>query len=133
MIQICIWGIYSPCSIVLSSFMTYHRVCNKINMTGVTSVAGTAYPSGAPEFTPGFYWGSYYSIFSFMCMFCGSLFVLLYFIFWPLYRLFFFDIQIVIIPFVSSNSSCWLPLIFGYQLYVHTMLWCKCTKINTRL
>jgi hypothetical protein len=35
---------------VLSSFMTYHRVCNKINTTGATSGAGTAYPSGAPEF-----------------------------------------------------------------------------------
>jgi len=38
----------------LSSFMTYHRVCNYINTTGVTSGAGTAYPSGAPGFTPGF-------------------------------------------------------------------------------
>ena len=26
----------------------------KINTSGVTSGAGTAYPSGAPEFTPGF-------------------------------------------------------------------------------
>jgi hypothetical protein len=34
--------------------MTYHRVCNKINTTGATSGAGTAYPSGAPEFTPCF-------------------------------------------------------------------------------
>jgi hypothetical protein len=39
---------------VLSSFMTYHRVCNYINKTGATSGAGTAYPSGAPEFTTGF-------------------------------------------------------------------------------
>jgi hypothetical protein len=39
---------------VLSSIMTYHRVCNKINTTGATSGAGTAYPSGAPEFTPCF-------------------------------------------------------------------------------
>ena len=39
---------------VLSSFMTYHQVCNQINTTGVTSGRGTAYPSGAPEFTPGF-------------------------------------------------------------------------------
>ena len=38
--------------------------------------AGTSYPSGALEFTTGFYWGSCYSIFSFMCMFCRSLFVL---------------------------------------------------------
>ena len=42
----------------------------------------TAYPSGAHEFIPGFYWGSCYSIFSFMCMFCRSLFVLLSFS-WP--------------------------------------------------
>jgi len=34
--------------------MTYHRVCNYINTTGATSGAGTAYPSGAHEFTPGF-------------------------------------------------------------------------------
>ena len=39
---------YSP------SFMTYHRVCNQINTTGVTSGAGTAYPFGASEFTPDF-------------------------------------------------------------------------------
>ena len=30
---------------------------------------GTAYPYGAPEFTAGFSWGSWYSIFSFMYMF----------------------------------------------------------------
>ena len=39
---------------------------------------------------------SCYSIFSFMCMFCRSLFVLLYFFFWPLCCLFFFDIRILI-------------------------------------
>ena len=55
---------------------TYHWVCNQINITGVTSGAGTAYPSGAPEFIPGFLWGSCYSILSFMCMNCRSLFVL---------------------------------------------------------
>ena len=30
------------------------RVCNKGKTTGTTSGAGTAYHSGAPEFTPGF-------------------------------------------------------------------------------
>jgi len=50
---------------VLSSFMTYHRVCNYINKTK------------APEFTPDFYCGSCYSIFSFVCMFWRSLFVVL--------------------------------------------------------
>jgi hypothetical protein len=37
-------------------------------------------------------------------MFCRSLFVLWYFIFWPLCCLF-FDIWILIAPLVSSNSS----------------------------
>jgi hypothetical protein len=87
---------------VRSSFMTYHRVCCWISTTGATIQAGTAYPSGAHEFTPSFKWGTCYSIFSFICMFCRSLFVLLYFFFWPL---FFFDMRILIVPLVSSNSS----------------------------
>jgi hypothetical protein len=46
-----------PCSICrnhnlfLSSFMTYHWVCNKSNMTSATCGVGTAYPSRAPEFS----------------------------------------------------------------------------------
>jgi hypothetical protein len=68
------------------------------------SGAGTAYPSGAPDFTPDFKWGSCYSIFSFMCMFCRSLFVLLSFFFLPLCCLS-FDLQILITSLVSSNSS----------------------------
>jgi hypothetical protein len=54
---------------------------------------------------PWFLVGFVLLIFSFMCMFCRSLFVLLYFFFWPLCCLFFFDIQILITPLVSSNSS----------------------------
>ena len=46
-----------------------------------------------------------FQIFSFMCMFCRSLFVLLYFFFWPLCCLFYFDMRILITPLVSSNSS----------------------------
>ena len=38
-------------------------------------------------------------------MFCRSLFVLLYFFFWPLCCLFFFDLRILITPVVSSSSS----------------------------
>ena len=91
--------------LVLSSFTTYHRVCNSINTTGATSGAGTAYPSGASTFIPGFYWGSCYSIFSFMCMFFRSLLILLSFFFWPLCCLISFDIRILITPLVSSNSS----------------------------
>ena len=70
------------------------------------SGAGTAYHY-APHRTwvhPGFQWDSCYSICSFMCMICSSLFVLLYFFFWSLCCLF-FDIQILITHLVSSNSS----------------------------
>ena len=37
-----------------------------------------------PECTPGLEWDSCYSIFSFICMFCRSLFVLFYFFCWPM-------------------------------------------------
>jgi hypothetical protein len=40
-----------------------------------------------------------------MCMFYRSLFIHLYFFFWPLCCLFFFDIRILITRLVSSNSS----------------------------
>ena len=50
-------------------------------MMGATSGTGTSYPAGAPMFTSSFQWCSCYSIFCFMCMFCRSLFVLLYFSF----------------------------------------------------
>ena len=66
----------------------------QINTTGATSGAETAYHSGAPECD------SCCSIFSFMCMFYRSLFVLLYLFFWPLCCLF-FDIRILITPLVS--------------------------------
>ena len=71
-----------------------------------------AYHSGTIEFTL----SSCYSIFNIMCMFCRSVFILLYFFFWPLCCLFFFfwplcclfffDIPVLLItPLVSSNSS----------------------------
>ena len=77
---------------------------------GVTSGTGTAYPSGAPEFIQ---LGSCYSIFSFICMFCRSLFVLLYFFFWPLRCLFFFDIWILI------TSLWYLQALLLPQTYVN--------------
>jgi hypothetical protein len=45
------------------------------------------------------------TFFSFMCMFCISLFVLLYFFALPLCCLSFFDLRILISPLISSNSS----------------------------
>jgi len=37
---------------VLSSLMIFHLIYNKSHTTGVTGGEGTAYPSGAIEFTP---------------------------------------------------------------------------------
>ena len=66
-------------------------------MAGATSGAGTPYPSVAPEFNPVFFqWGSCYSIFSFKCLFCRSLFVLVTFFFCPLCCMFFIDVRILI-------------------------------------
>jgi hypothetical protein len=69
---------------------------------GATSGAGIGYPSGAPVFTPGFSGVRVTSCF--ICMFCRSLFVLLFFFFWPLCCLFFLDIRILITPLVSLYS-----------------------------
>ena len=45
------------------------------NTTGVTCWAGTANPSGAPEFTPSFKWDLSCSIFSLLCNVFWSLFL----------------------------------------------------------
>jgi hypothetical protein len=47
-----------------SSFLSHHQVCNYSSTTGATNGEGTAYPSGATEFTPVFGGGSCYSILS---------------------------------------------------------------------
>ena len=73
--------------------------------SGATIGAGTAYPSRTPEFTPSFKWNSFYSIFSWMCMFCRSLFVLLIISFG----------HCVVSP--SSIYAFWLPL-----WYIQTLL-----------
>ena len=58
--------------------------------TVITITANMEHLSSPPDFSG----GSCYSIFSFMCMFCRSLFVLLPFFFWTLCCLFFFDKRI---------------------------------------
>jgi hypothetical protein len=55
-----IYPIYRNHNPVLSSFMTYHWVCNKSNTTGATCRVGTVCSSG-------FEWGSWCSIFYFLC------------------------------------------------------------------
>ena len=59
---------------VLSSFMTYHRVCNESNTKVATSGTSTSYPSGAPEFTPVSSEVHVARSLVFCVVFCGSLF-----------------------------------------------------------
>jgi len=81
------------------------RVIDNSHTTGVTNGAGTANPSGAPEFTHVFSGVRHArSLVSFV-MFCRSLFVLESFFFWPSYFLP-FDLPLLIGPLVSSNLSC---------------------------
>ena len=95
--------------------------CRKINMTGGTSGAGTAYPYGASEFTPSFQWGSCYSIFGFICMFCRSLFVLL-FIKSPkqsLGNLLFLLRFLLRHPERSRVTYCYSTFLFHYNYYYY--------------
>ena len=59
---------------VLSSFMTYHLVCNQINTTGATRGTGTAYPSRLSS--AAVLVGFVLLDLQFMCMICRSFFVL---------------------------------------------------------
>ena len=86
------------------SYILWHFECNVspkyiINVYIHHYLSGTAYPSGANEFTPDFQWGSFYSIFSYVLQIvvCPSNF-------WPLCCLS-FDLRILITPLVSSNCS----------------------------
>ena len=72
-------------------------------MTGATRGEGTAYPSGAHEFTTGFQWGSCYSIISFIRIFCRSLFVLL-------------TLVLYILRFADSDYPVGVKLLFKESL-----------------
>ena len=92
-----------------------------------TSGAGTAHLSGTPEFTPGFKWGSFNSIFSCMCMFFTSLFVLLYFfllaiVLYVLFRLMNYDYPCGIFKlFLDISITCSTAM--NTQYSVSTLSW----------
>ena len=85
--------------------MTYHRVCNQINTTGVTSGAGPADPHGAPTFIARFSGDRVTGSLALHVCFVDHCLFFCPFFFQSLYCLFFFDIRIPITPLVSSNSS----------------------------
>jgi hypothetical protein len=73
------------------------------NMTGITSGAGTANLSGNLDSPPYFCGVRVAESFVFCVMFCRLLFVFLYFFFWPLYCLSFFDLRLLDYPFGILN------------------------------
>jgi hypothetical protein len=88
---------------VLSSFITYHRVCNKSQTTSSTWGRETAYLSRKHELTPFFKWVHVARKLVFCVMFCRLLFVFLSFFAWQLHCLSFFDLRLLITTLVSSN------------------------------
>ena len=83
---------------VLSSFMTCHRVLSKSSTT-VQYVEQELLALPEHLSSPRFFWGSCYSIFSFLCNVL-SIFVCP-FSFWPLYCTSFFDLRLLITLLVS--------------------------------
>ena len=77
------------------------------HMTGVTSRAETPSHSGTSEFTSVFV-GVPIAPYL-LVVFCISLLFSLYFFFWPLFCLYFFDLWFQIIPVVSSIFSWGRP------------------------
>ena len=66
---------------VFYSFTTYYQVCNYNTMTCITSGSGSTDPSVSTRVHPGLYMDSCYLTFSFIYMFCKSLFFLCIFSF----------------------------------------------------
>ena len=98
-----IWYICCKHFSVLSSIITYHRVCKQSNTTGSSGGAGTAYPFDLQ--------------FSMQCLVDRCL-PFLYFVFWSLCCLSFFDSRCLITSLGSSNSSyivLYVPAV-GFEL-----------------
>jgi hypothetical protein len=69
---------------------TYHRVCNQSNTTGATSRTSSALPPRSHTFTQVFSEVRVNQSFILCLVFFSSLHVLSSFLFWPIYRVYFF-------------------------------------------
>lgn len=72
-------------SVLSSPFMTDHLICNRSNTQGTTIGTQIIYPSGTPDFIPGFLLCSCFSVFNLVCSVMQMLVYLFYI--WPLYSL----------------------------------------------
>ena len=79
----------------------------------------------APEWTPGFQLDSCFFIFSFICMFCRWLFVLLSFFFWPLCSLFFFIYGFWFPLWYLQTLLSHLAWEVRYHLSAYKIIWCQ--------
>jgi hypothetical protein len=82
-----------------------HKWMKVDRFTGANSGSGTAYTSGPPLFTPCFSGVRVIRSFDICVMFCRSLFVLLFFFFWPLCCLS-FDLRILITSLWYVQTLC---------------------------
>jgi hypothetical protein len=102
-IQTCSCGhLYWKVTFFLSCYWKFH-----VNWTSTGATSGAGLPT-LPEHLnsiPGFSRVRVTRSLILCVMSCRSLFVLLFFFFWPLCCLSFFDLRIPITPLVSSNSS----------------------------
>ena len=99
---------------VLSLYMHYHRVCNSCNTTGLTSVTGTAYTSGAPEVIPGILCSSCCLTCSFPCYVGRSFVSCLPNILSVLLQCTDSNYPFDIFKFFLSVCICILPLFYAY-------------------
>jgi len=94
--------------IALFFVYTTHYIWTYSNKTGATSRAGTAYPSGESEFIPGFYWVSFFLIFSFLCN-------VLWIIVFP-FLLFLLTIIMSVLQLMASKYPFWYLQTFLKQI-----------------
>jgi len=94
-------------------------------MTGTTSGTGTAYPSEAPEFTPVVSGVRVIQSLALCVVLCRSLLVPLFFFFWPLCCLSFFDLWILINPLAFQTlSDIWtdtLDELYDFMEHVNSL------------
>jgi hypothetical protein len=95
----------------------WHRYSIAVNQVMVVTVKLSKWWL---KLTPGFEWGTCYSIFSCTCMLCRSLFVMLYFFIWPLCcsSIYEFLFSLWYLQTTISDLTLWLRRFVYYQNFV---------------
>jgi hypothetical protein len=119
--QIC--SVCRNCNMILSSFITYYRVCNKSNTTVATYGTGNAYPPGKLEFTPGFF-SVIRVAWSLVSCLCSVLYIIVC-PYGPLYCLRFMtasDCQLISSNFSVNNNFLYDGWLLSFTYY---LLYCR--------